>query len=107
VDYATCQITGTVVGADGQNPGRLDLKWEPDDTLSTSTDLIRVRTEGNTFTITGLAIAQDAARVEGEIAVGELPIPPRPRRYDPVDFAIDLPKTNCTRDLGTITLPLD
>lgn len=107
VDYAVCRISGTVVGADGKTPGKLDVRWEPDEILEASTDLVRVTLTGNSFMITSLAIPMGATQVNGVLTIGEMPVPPRPRRYDPVDRPIALPKSQCNMELGTVTLPLD
>ncbi len=101
VDKVSCSITGTVVGTDGKSPGRIDLKWDPEDTLSVSTDLITFKQSGDSFTITQLTVAdsESVTRVKGDLYVGEVAIPPMPRRYDETELTIDLPKGACNKDL--------
>ncbi len=108
-DKVQCSITGTVVGADGKAPTRIDMKWVPNDTLDVSTDLITFKQSGDSFTISQLTVAEgeSVTRVQGELFIGEVALPPMPRRYDETEVAIDLPKGACSKDLGRVTLPLD
>jgi hypothetical protein len=101
-----CNITGTVVGIDGGAVMKIDIGWFPTDELGVSDGLVDGNIDGSTFTLTMLTVADGATRVEGELLIGEVPIPPLPQRYDQMRVAIDLPVNQCEQDLGEIQLPL-
>lgn len=101
-----CNITGTVVGVDGGEVRKIDIAWFPTEQLSVSDGVLDGDIEGASFTLTMLTVPDNAQRVEGELGIGEVPIPPMPQSYDQVRIAIDLPVDACEQDLGEIQLPL-
>jgi len=102
----TCNLTGSVVGEDGEMPSGVDIQWVPDAELSSSFELIQSTiNDDGTFTITELTIEAEAAQISGELRFGEDVVPPNPQNYDQAVVRLDIPLA-CMEDLGVITLPL-
>ncbi|MEO1271308.1 MAG: hypothetical protein AAFX99_24715 [Myxococcota bacterium] len=106
-ETVTCSLTGTVVGADGEIPTRIDIQWVPQAELSQSFELITSTTnEDGSFSITELVIEAESNRILGELRFGENVIPPNPIRYDQAIVPLDIPVSSCAQDLGEVVLPL-